>query len=77
MLSNIYLNRMREDRTPIFDPEDDSESYIGLKLRVQRSCRGRADWSPPPRRRLLELEAEPERVADTLKEARERQLARR
>ena len=68
---------MREDRTPIFNPEDvddDSESYIGLKLRVQRSCRGRAGRSPP-RRRLQELE--PERVADTLKEARERQLARR
>ena len=66
---------MREDRTPIFNPEDvddDSESYIGLKLRVQRSCRGRAG---PPKRRLQELE--PERVADTLKEARERQLARR
>ena len=71
---------MREDRTPLYDCEDvddDSESYIGLKLRVQRSCRGRADWSPPPRRRLQELEAEPERVADTLKETRERQLARR
>ena len=71
---------MREDtdRTPIFNPEDvddDSESYIGLKLRVQRSCRGLAGRSPPPRRRLQELEAE--RVADTLKEVRERQLARR